>query len=590
MYSKRSRAYSRNPLSLAAMALGGLLGSPSLLMTPAVATGVDRPLSSIAPLSQAIASNDDAHWWDGFGTWDQAGLNGEVRAMTVFRDRLVVGGYLTRAGGVPARRIALWDGRSWSALRRGIDDWDCPEIECLGHVNALTVWDSSLVVGGWFPSVDGGLPANHIARWDGARWHPLGSGMDATVWALTVYKGHLIAGGVFMQAGGRVVNHVARWDGSQWHAMQAGLNGGIPLGGLIVYGDDLIASGAFTRSGEIEVNHIARWDGTSWGPLGSGVSNTPGALCLFEGNLLVSGVSRAGGMEINGMARWDGTSWGAFGPSNYVHAAAAVAYNGKLIIAGQFTSIGNRISRWNGSAWEPMGSGLDDVVLALAVQESSLYVGGWFLTAGSKPSHHIARWDDVITPVLVQDLAIFSYDDGLRVTWRLAYEAADGLIGVRVQRAENSWGPFTNRTPTPLEPQAEMVFEDHEVEPGRPYWYRLVLLHRNGIEALAGPVQAFAPQFSRPGQDLHVVSVPGSAAPVEIRYTLERPSFAVRIGIHDVLGRDLLSLDLGPHDPGTYLLTWDTLDRSGRNVPSGIYFVRLQANEVRVVKKLALVR
>ena len=73
------------------------------------------------------------------------------------------------AGGLRIARVGLWDGDSWSALGRGIDDFDCPEIECLGFVNALSVYDSSLVVGGHFPSVDGGLPAAYIARWDGLR-------------------------------------------------------------------------------------------------------------------------------------------------------------------------------------------------------------------------------------------------------------------------------------------------------------------------------------------------------------------------------------------------------------------------------------
>jgi len=574
---------------LSARVLRGLLALPAIALAGIADAGGDPPgwSSSMGPGS--IASMDDSHWWDGFGTRDQAGLNGDVLAMTVFQGKLVVGGYPTRAGGVPARRIAMWDGISWSALGGGIDDYDCPEIECLGRVQAMTVWDSSLVVGGNFPSVGGGLPANHIARWDGERWHPLGTGVDAPVWALTIYKGDLIAAGEFTRAGGRVVNYVAAWDGDQWHPIGEGFNWIVSLGGLIVHGDDLIASGGFTRSGQIEVKYLARWDGTSWGPLGSGVSNSA-ALCLLEGNLVVGDVSRAGGMEIWGMAMWDGSSWSAFGTPLYSNVIDAVAYNGKLIVAGQFTnSFGNGISRWTGTVWESLGSGLDDVVSVLVVHERSLYSGGRFLMAGGKPSHYVARWDDVITPVLVQDLMGSPYQNGFRLTWRLTFEAADGLIGVHVQRAEDSRGPFTNRTPAPLEPWTAMVFEDHDVDPGRPYWYRLVLLHQSGIETVIGPIQALS-SHPFPGQQLDVTFTPGSHEPIQIRYSIAQQSTSVRLGIYDVLGRGLLSLDLGLREPGTHLATWDARDRFGHGVPSGVYVARLLAGAAPLAKKFVLVR
>jgi len=132
---------------LNARVLRGFLALPTIALAGIADAGGDPPGWSGNIVPGSIASTD-SHWWDGFGTQDQAGLNGDVWAMTVFQGKLVVGGYLTRAGGVPARRIAMWDGISWSALGGGIDDYDCPEIECLGLVRALTVWDSSRVVGG----------------------------------------------------------------------------------------------------------------------------------------------------------------------------------------------------------------------------------------------------------------------------------------------------------------------------------------------------------------------------------------------------------------------------------------------------------
>ncbi|MCH7592762.1 MAG: hypothetical protein IH989_08295 [Planctomycetes bacterium] len=67
-----------------------------------------------------------------------------------------------------------------------------------------------LIAGGWFTTA-GGTTVNSIARWDGASWSPLGSGMDDWVAALTVYNGELIAGGIFTTAGGQVSAYWARW-------------------------------------------------------------------------------------------------------------------------------------------------------------------------------------------------------------------------------------------------------------------------------------------------------------------------------------------------------------------------------------------
>jgi hypothetical protein len=53
-----------------------------------------------------------------------------------------------------------------------------------------------------------------IARWDGASWWPLGTGVQGqppSVRALTVFNDQLIVGGYFKTAGGLVSSYWARW-------------------------------------------------------------------------------------------------------------------------------------------------------------------------------------------------------------------------------------------------------------------------------------------------------------------------------------------------------------------------------------------
>ena len=119
--------------------------------------------------------------------------------------------------------------------------------------------------------------ANGIARWDAATssWHPLGSGMNSSVYALTYGPdGSLYAGGDFTTAGGVAANYIARWDAatSSWHSLGSGMNSSVRA---LAVGPDgsLYAGGGFTTAGGVAANAIARWDAatSSWHPLGSGM-------------------------------------------------------------------------------------------------------------------------------------------------------------------------------------------------------------------------------------------------------------------------------------------------------------------------------
>jgi flagellar hook assembly protein FlgD len=46
----------------------------------------------------------------------------------------------------------------------------------------------------------------------------------------------------------------------------------------------------------------------------------------------------------------------------------------------------------------------------------------------------------------------------------------------------------------------------------------------------------------------------------------------------------------GHHDPGTHSVTWSGRDDRGRDVASGIYFVRLNANDFSASRKMVLLK
>ncbi|MEI7983732.1 MAG: T9SS type A sorting domain-containing protein [Bacteroidota bacterium] len=228
-------------------------------------------------------------------------------------------------------------------------------------VNASTVYNGELIVGGRFTSA-GGVPANYIAKWNGTSWSALGTGLDGWVNALTDYNGELIAGGSFTNAGGMIVNNIARWNGSTWNKLGSGT--GWATYSLINFGSDLIVGGLFSTPGGIDAPSIARWDGSAWHPLGSGMGPTPigdryvFAMAVYRNNLYAGGeYLTAGGIVANGMAKWDGSSWSemnggvTLAGSNSYGVYTLTVYGGDLIAGGAFDVAGGvnvgYLARWN---------------------------------------------------------------------------------------------------------------------------------------------------------------------------------------------------------------------------------------------------
>lgn len=175
-------------------------------------------------------------------------------------------------------------------------------------VYALSVYNGSLIAGGLFTTA-GGAGANYVAAWDGVSWSPLGSGMNGIVTALAEYNGRLVAGGVFTIAGGVWSSSIAAWDSSSWQPLGTGMNGGVYA--LTLYDDQLIAGGDFTAAGGVSANLIAAWDSSAWQTLGSG---TAGAIypCVLtmttcNGQLIAGGEFTIAGGDVSAYwARWEG--------------------------------------------------------------------------------------------------------------------------------------------------------------------------------------------------------------------------------------------------------------------------------------------
>ncbi|MEE9271013.1 MAG: FlgD immunoglobulin-like domain containing protein, partial [Candidatus Krumholzibacteria bacterium] len=165
---------------------------------------------------------------------------------------------------------------------------------------------NDVFVGGAF-TVAGGQPARFIARWDGARWHPLGAGVDTLVTAVAVEGNKVYVGGFFTTAGGRRVNSIARWDGANWWPIGGGVTGPLPAVREIYPDDgDLYIGGFFRFAGGQSANYVAHWDGSTWSGLGSGTSFSVKAFARHNNVLYIGGefLTVGAGEVSNYLAEW----------------------------------------------------------------------------------------------------------------------------------------------------------------------------------------------------------------------------------------------------------------------------------------------
>lgn len=323
-------------------------------------------------------------------------------------DQVMLGGDFSTIGGHNTGRIARWDGDNWQVYGTPSSNGVVGTIGVAVDTVA-TAQDGSSYVGGAFMTV-AGIAAQNIAHWNGTAWEPLGTGLtggnNPTVRTLALTEeGVLYAAGNFTTAGGEPVNHIAKWDGNHWSPLGDGLTYSADPTRTHVYslawaGDRLYAGGGFDKSGALDVNGIAWWDGYAWHALDGGMAFS-GSLATVE-SLAVSGFDvfaggdfdHAGTTTAADIAQWNGTDgWRNLSDGFNSSVSSILIHGQRLFAAGNFTQSGMTplpgFAEWDGNAWQIAGGGLvgdNAYAIALAASQTNLYVSGNFESAGSEVS------------------------------------------------------------------------------------------------------------------------------------------------------------------------------------------------------------
>ncbi len=373
----------------------GLIDSCEITADPSLDLNHDGSLD-ICPL------NCQPFWQTYLG--GRLGMDAAIRAMIVYDDgtgpALYAGGSFHSAEGVLANGIAKWDGVTWAPLGSGVTG---------GEIRALAVYDDgggpALYAGGTFTSA-GGVPADRIAKWDGTSWSPLGVGLSGEVNALAVCD---FGSGAQLYAAGAALS---LWDGNTWSLVPIPWTYFVQfIADLVVFDDG--SGPALYVGCEVSPERalVARWDGASWSQLTGVIGQVASSLVVHDdgsGPALYAGTWSLNWYD-GRVWKWNGSSWVVVGILSGHTSGDGTAWRlrsvndaggSALYVGGSFLQADGvpaiNIARWDGTSWSGLAGGTDDGVRVLCAFDdgggSSLYVGGDFSTVNYLMANHIASW------------------------------------------------------------------------------------------------------------------------------------------------------------------------------------------------------
>lgn len=180
--------------------------------------------------------------------------------------------------------------------------------------------------------------------------------------------------------------------------------------------------------------------------------------------------------------------------------------------------------------------------------------------------------------------------------------------------ARFSSGRLVETYPTALDPKANYEYPITIQSSAYPLTVRWNVVHasqrklvmRDGIKQLAVMEGRGSVRIGNSAVKRVTVALGGEAAVPKVfalsqnypnpfnpttRFMVDVPrTTKVEVAVFDLLGQRLASLMTGEVNAGSYRVTWDGRDSRGLTVPTGIYFVRMSADEFSAVRKIVMMK
>jgi hypothetical protein len=468
-------------------------------------------------------------------------IEGTVYATAVAGPIVYVGGDFRRINGVVRNHVAALDSATGEPTA-----WD-PDAD--NTVEAILVSGNTVYLGGDFTQIQG-QPRSRIAAVDATTgallpWDP---GADATVHALAVADSIVYVGGNFTVAGGQPRSKLAAIDSATGTPTAWDPAPNNDVYAIAIRGTSLYASGRFSRVGASKRGRMSAID-------------------------LVSGAPSAFDPQANGPVR------------------SFVISGSTIYMGGEFDLIGleprSRIAAIDVDtgaprSWNP---GLNGTIRAVAFGENVVFAGGDFVYNGNLPRSYLAVVpDEHTTATLVTLFQLEIGTDGVVIRWQLAGD--DASTRCRIERAGTHDGPWAQLAASVEREGLAWTTTDRDIVSGHTYWYRLAF-EDAGRTWASSPIEATAFEPVAAVALSRIAPTP-SHGPVTIAFDIPRES-DVTITILDVQGRVTARIADGRRTAGRYQIAWSGTGPGGP-LPSGIYFVRLEAAGRSVFRRFVLAR
>ncbi len=203
--------------------------------------------------------------------------------------------------------------------------------------------------------------------------------------------------------------------------------------------------------------------------------------------------------------------------------------------------------------------------------------------------------NDVSLPVELATFTASGEDNGM-VTLSWTTESEINNLGFNIYRSTGMEGEFDKINQKLIDGAGTSsssntyTFVDNRTEAQTTYFYKLEDIDVDGKSRFHGPVKVFVETASIPDAFNLKQNYPNPFNPTTtITYGLPEAS-QVRLQVFNMIGERVKTL-VQTHQPaGNYTVEWNGTTDSGRLLPSGIYFYRLDAGPHSDMKKMILAR
>ncbi|MCP4548272.1 MAG: hypothetical protein GY835_17565 [bacterium] len=514
--------------------------------------------------------------WSGF----QGGLADPPRDMISFDSGIVACG-MNSSSGHQIDATSIWNGGRWRAMplmRDGVD---------FEYKYSLLDFEGELVVGGVIDCFPGGWGTleRAFAHWRDGSWllNYESSGLVATEMidfggelaaVLTAYE--FVSG----DGHGPIVNSRVRLMDSGTIGMTQGRN----IYALCDFQGDLVIGGDFTDFETCAQPYLAYWDGDIWstGPFDA-LDDIVRTLLNYKGLLIAAGDFVTGsGRTLNRIARWNGYEWLPYGDGLNGRVHCITPYRDGFVVGGTFPGY---VAFWDGVDWIIPDGGTNGPVYNMAVSNGRLYLAGNFTEAGGHRSDYFACWEGEVTPVTVSSFDVDQVAGGVEIRWMLGAASTNADFRLQGSTGTESWQVDWRE-----ESHGVYVAHDGERRDGADDGVSYHLYMREGTESW----QLLCSDTIRYGAapllaTLHAPHPNPFNPKTSISFALDRDQ-EMRLEIFAPNGRRVRLLRRGHCLAGEHVLDWDGRDDSGQELASGVYLLRLAAEDTRDTKRLVLLR